>query len=94
MTTEYRLSWESLPSHFCADVEAKSGRGIWGALTPSEWDALPWREPTVKVTTDPWQQYNTLKEWSESHDQPIRNVRLEQREVPEPDLGWTEVHRG
>ena len=31
---------------------------------------------TENFTSDPWDQYNTLKEWEKSGEQLIRNVRL------------------
>ncbi len=31
---------------------------------------------TINNTDDPWDQYNTLKEWAESGEHLIRNVRL------------------
>jgi hypothetical protein len=89
--TEYRLSWEMPDMFTAADLEARFGRDLRGHLSDEEWDALPWKAPTVRITTDPWDQYNGLKQWAETREQPIRNVRLERRVVPDPGEGWEPV---
>ena len=33
-------------------------------------------------------QYHGLKAWAKTHEQPIRNVQLERREVPLDNEGW------
>jgi hypothetical protein len=38
-------------------------------------DESAWAK-TEKITDDPWDQYNTLKEWEASGEHLIRNVRL------------------
>lgn len=83
--TQYRLSWESPSTIDCATVETHYGRSIWPRF---DWDNLTSWHSTSKITDNPWQQYNQLKAWAESREQPIRNVKLEQRQVPLPDEGW------
>jgi hypothetical protein len=91
---EYRLTWESIDSMQAAAMEERYGKYVWNQLLPEQWDALSWREPTVRVGSegsDIHDQHRTLREWARTHDQPIRNVRLERRERPNPDDGWAEV---
>lgn len=90
---EYRLSWQSVPSHYAAGREMADGRDVWQSLTDAEWDALPWLESISKIDTNPWDQYNTLLRWSEGHEQPQRNVTLERRIPPNPDEGWEVYER-
>lgn len=49
------------------------------------WSNIPWRpNPVIKETEDIEQirdQYRTLKEWEETKRQPIKNVKLFQREI-------------
>ena len=86
---EYRLTFESISPFQADEMEQRHGKGVWPRLAEHAWDALSWRKPTVKITTDPWDQYRTLKRWADTHEQPIRNVILEQRPAPLPDEGWT-----
>ena len=88
---EYRLSWEGIGAFNAADMETLHGPKVWPTLSDADWEALPWQQPTVKIDTDPWQQFNTLRRWAETHEQPIRKVRLEQREVPDIDSGWIDA---
>jgi len=85
---QYRLSWESPSPIDCATVEAQYGEHIWPQF---DWDGLTSWHRVKKITDNPWQQYNQLKVWAASREQPIRNVTLEQREVPQPDHGWVAV---
>ena len=87
---EYRLSFETIDPHTAMYMETDRGKSVWVHLGPKEWDDLPWSS-VARITTDPWQQYNTLKKWAEVHTQPIRNVKLEKRPAPLPDEGWEEV---
>ena len=32
--------------------------------------------PVINDTDDPWQQYNKLKEWERTKEQPVSNVHL------------------
>lgn len=90
---EYRLSWESIDSFHAAAMDARHGRGWAKQLSPEQWAALPWSEPTVKIDTNLWDQYNTLRSWAETHEEAIRNVKLERRVPPLPDEGWEPVSR-
>lgn len=91
-TYEYRLSWESADPWWCNEMEQRHGRDF--AWIPIEhWAQVPWEPPVVVVTSDPWQQFNTLSEWARTHYQPIRNVKLERRIVLAPEVGWEAVER-
>ena len=79
--TEYRLSWE-MPDRFWAD-------GYRNVTDYTDvWDYIPWKEPTVKISTDYNQiigQYRMLKQWASTKQQPIRNVVLERRKYTPTD---------
>lgn len=88
---QYRVSWE-MPSAIMVaayDWEAIYGPDVWPKLTDEQWDALPWA-PSENVTGDhdaAHDQFTQLTTWADSHQQPIRNVKIEQR----PFDGWSEV---
>lgn len=89
--TEYRLSWESPDPWKCAAVEDAYGKRIWPSY---DWDSLgDWHRTEVVFLyrDDRMGQYHTLKQWAETREQPIRNVRLEKRQVPEREIGWEPV---
>jgi vancomycin resistance protein YoaR len=88
LSTEYRLSWESPSPHECAVIEAQYGHDVWPTYN---WESIFSWHRTEKITDDASAQYNTLKAWAKTREQPIRNVRLEQRERPTPDEGWLRV---
>lgn len=87
--TEYRLSWESVDSFFCATAEQRFGRDVWQRTS---WDEFipehQWHTTSVVFTEGRWDQYNLVRKWADTHEQPIRNVRLEKRQSPNPDEGW------
>jgi hypothetical protein len=89
--TEFLVSWEMPPATVTAyDYEDLYGRDVWLRLTAQQWEALPWKAASGHVTTDydnALDQYRQLAAWADSHEQPIRNVKLEQRRPPE----WTPV---
>lgn len=76
---QYRLAWESPSLIDCETAEAQYGEHVWPRF---DWDSLTSWHRTEKITDNPWQQYNQLKAWAESREQPIRNVTLERRPVP------------
>lgn len=87
---ERRMSWRSVSPFYADSMEVICGRDIWQRLTQSEWDALPWQDkPTSVIFTgdDRMDQYQTLRRWAETHEQPVRDVRLDERQPAE----WTEV---
>jgi len=88
--TQLRVSWDMPPATVTAyDYEDRYGPGVWLRLSAEQWEALPWHR-TENVTENheaALEQYRKLAEWAESHEQPIRNVKLEARPLPE----WTEV---
>jgi hypothetical protein len=89
--TEYRVSWEMPPPTVVAyDYEDVYGRDVWKRLTPRQWGSLPWRtsENITDNHDDAHDQYATLKGWAETHEQPIRNVTIEERPSPAPNEGW------
>lgn len=89
--TEFLVEWEMPPPQVTAfDYEDRYGPGVWLRLTEQQWEALPWRASEGRVTTDYGEaldQYRQLKRWADSHEQPIRNVKLSARRPPE----WSEV---
>lgn len=90
--TEYRLTWESPHSHECAMYEDLNGRDVWRRFDWSDLH-LTWSETSVTFTgSERFGQYNTLRHWAETKEQPIRNVRLEKRQVPLPSDGWEPAH--
>ncbi len=79
---EWRLSWEMADPHWCANTVAEHGKGVYKTIPDDAWDNLPWCPPIVKVVQT-WpeikNQYETLRRWAETHEQPVRNVKLESR---------------
>jgi len=78
MTTQYRLQWDMPSPMWAAGFEhIKDFTELWSNI--------PWRNhPIVKETEDIEQikdQYKTLQEWEETKRQPIKNVKLFQREI-------------
>ena len=91
-TMEYRLSWEMPLDLLKIDmIERSQSRDIWPTY---DWDKLGtwvtsetrWKEGD---RDDGMDQYETLKKWAETREQPIRNVKLEWRPVDEGN--WEEV---
>lgn len=89
--TEFLVRWEMPPATVTAyEYEDRYGRDVWLRLSAEQWNALPWKPSSGHVTTDydsALDHYRRLSRWADSHEQPIRNVKLEQRRPPE----WTEV---
>ena len=56
------------------------------ACHPSQVPDKVWTQ-VVRVTDDPWDQYNTLKEWAASDEHFIRSVKLFEASDPT----WEEV---
>lgn len=84
---EYRLSWE-MPAdvHLIAGIEQRYGRGIWPTY---DWDTLgEWKRTEVVFHDNRFDQYNQLKRWAATREQPIRNVVLERRVAVPSDEGW------
>lgn len=85
---EYRLTWE-MPAdvHLVTRIQETHGRGVWPTY---DWDTLgEWTTIEVVFTGDARMgQYNTLRNWAATREQPIRNVKLEKRTAPEPTEGW------
>lgn len=79
---EYRLSWDMPDITRVAEVEERYGKDVWSVL---EWDDLDlgrWHEVVVLFTGETrMDQYNRLKIWAETKEQPIRNVRLQSRDL-------------
>lgn len=76
----YRLEFESIDPHQAAAMEQRYGRDVWFGLSDDEWEELAWhpvtRESSGCDSKGVFNQYATLREWANSHEQPIRNVRL------------------
>lgn len=85
MTTKYehRLSWEVPNTHVVNEVERRYGRDAWKTY---EWltlvDESDWHTVVVEFKGDVrMDQYETLKQWATTMEQPIRNVHLERRVI-------------
>lgn len=74
----YRLVFETIDPHQAAGLEERHGRGVWQQLDERTWAALSWHETSREADTPGaiTAQYENLKAWAESHEQPIRNVQL------------------
>lgn len=75
----YKVVFESISPIQAAAMQEQYGRGIWAKLTDAEWDALQWLPPITSDGKSPntlRQQYKSLLQWAESHEQPIRNVHF------------------
>ena len=82
MSTIYKLEFEAV-----MDPKFSSPDGKTPNCTAEQVPEEYWHK-SEKETDDPWQQYNTLKEWQKTGYQLIRNVKLfEMVTVPE----WKEV---
>lgn len=90
-TIEHRLSWESPSPWECDGYERQFGKDVWQKM-PWEMLDLTWTTTSVTFLGDErMDQFATLSEWAATSCQPIRNVRLERRVVPDPDSGWEDV---
>jgi hypothetical protein len=83
---EYRLGFATILAFSAAAREQLDGPNVWLTLTETEWDALPWGDPVVQVRRPKHErevmaQYEVLCDWAKTHEQPIRDVRLERRRV-------------
>jgi hypothetical protein len=90
MADIYRLSWEMVDVHriyqyYNADPALYSGvqQMVPNSRIPDrDWHAIS------KETDNPWDQYNTLREWEAADKEFVRNVKLEQQ-VASPV--WVEI---
>lgn len=75
----YRLTFESIDPVQAATFEQHYGPAIWRNLSDREWDNLLWHEVSREADApgDIEAQYRNLLMWERTHEQPIRNVRLE-----------------
>lgn len=74
----YRLEWESIDTHQADAMEQAHGTGVWQRLDSAQWDSLSWHR-SHRETDSPLDieaQYERLTSWAETHEQPVRNVRL------------------
>ena len=77
------------PAVVAYDYEEIYGPNVWRTLSQEQWDALPWSQ-VVNITDDhdgAHDQYTVLAQWADTHEQPIRNVKIEQRQPNE----WAEM---
>lgn len=72
----YRLEFETVMPLYAAEFEHR--RGYWQQLSQAEWANLPWVPVSKEVMTKAAiaNQFNNLLAHAESHEQPIRNVRM------------------
>lgn len=76
---EFRVSFESADPHQVNAVEMQYGKKCWSRLP--EWPEMRWA-PIENVTSDgaaARDQYETLKQWEDNREEPVRNVKLEVR---------------
>lgn len=86
--TEYRLSWEMPTPHECDGYEQLNGKTVWQRFS---WEQLhlTWHRHEITFTDDARMgQYHNLRDWAMTKEQPIRNVKLEQRTIPDSEHGW------
>lgn len=87
----YRLSWEMVATTELvrySNADPTFYKNTTQIVPNSQIPDEHWH-PLTKVTDNPWDQYNTLKRWADADEQFVRNVKLEQAEVVEPD--WKPV---
>lgn len=80
--SRYRLTFESIDPFQAYEMVRRHGKAIWPQLNQEDWDALQWLPPISKESEMPAElqaQYETLSAWAASHEQPIRNVRIERQ---------------
>lgn len=91
MTTEhYRLSWEMVDvnaMHKYCNADPRYYKNVTQLVPNAEIPDADWHR-VERETSDPWDQYNTLKQWAADGTEPIRNVKLE-KQSSEPQ--WEEV---
>ena len=62
---------------------------------PAAWGDVPWNDhSTERITTDEGSardQHRVLAEWESTRTQPIKDVHLFARDVPDDDAGWDAV---
>lgn len=86
----YRLSWEMVSAnlmHKYCNADPMLYKNVTQVVPNSEIPDADWHD-VQNESSDPWDQYNTLKKWAEEGTEPIRNVKLEKR-IDEPR--WEEV---
>lgn len=79
MSVLYRLSWEmvSLGSlHLFSNADPTFYKNTTQTVPNSRIPDEYWH-PVSKETSDPWDQYGTLKAWADADKQFVRNVTLE-----------------
>ena len=80
--SKYRLTFELVGPYKGSKFYSGSKPNCRPEDVPDEyWDKVD------KEDNDPWQQYQKLKEWAETGEQLIRNVKL----YAAPDQEWKEV---
>lgn len=88
----YRLSWETVGVSklwMFSDADPRSYKNTTQIVPNSQIPDGYWHAVS-KEDSNPWQQYNQLKEWADQDREFIRNVRLEES-VSEPE--WREVEQ-
>lgn len=82
MSTSYKITWEGVMPMGAGAPYYIGGKP---AFKPDQVPEEAWTAGE-KITDDPWDQYNTLKEWAKGGKELIRNVQLFKREDPEWEL--------
>lgn len=74
----YRVQFETIAPHQAAEAEARYGHDVWAHLLAAQWESLAW-SPVISEKDSERSarlQYDGLRDWAETHEQPIRNVQL------------------
>ena len=80
----YRLSFEVLDPHIAASMYERFGKGYWQRILGREFYDNQFQPTSVEFTGDErFAQYRQLKAWEASGEEPVRNVKLEVREIEE-----------
>ena len=87
----YRISWEMVnlsEMYRYSNADPFLYKNTKQTVPNSQIPDEHWH-PVARETTDPWQQYSSLKRWADADDGFVRNVRLEKAVHAERE--WTEV---
>lgn len=85
----YRLSWEMVDQRelwrYC-NADPNFYKNTTQTVPNSQIPDEHWH-PLSKMTDNPWQQFNTLREWAAQDREFVRNVRLEAMSITYTEAG-------
>lgn len=81
----YRVTFETVDAQYADQMQARFGENVWFTIGKHQWETMPWHSVTSEGDEDNGilDQHMTLKRWAQTHEQPIRGVKLE-RQVSQP----------